>query len=235
MSGEQLFYDRPTFPAQLDMAHPLTRGLVGCWVLNDSGLRAWDSSPYKNHGTASISNGRWQGRIFDGTNDYLSIPDAAVLNPTNNFTLITWVRVDRSTAAGLYDGIVCKRDSALGTGYMLYTTSNAFAISAYATGNNLDITASITHTLRVFNCVALVVNAGNGTLYMNALPVGTDTCNDINVNASPLRLSSYDNAVGTQPSEPFQGIIGEVLLYNRALILSDIKWLYHEPYDMFLR
>jgi len=61
----QFLYNRPTFPAQLDMAHPLTKGLVGCWLFNEDApksMRVWDSSPYRNHGVVTGTTGRWQKR-----------------------------------------------------------------------------------------------------------------------------------------------------------------------------
>src|SRR3989304_3454608 len=131
----------------------------------------------RHTGTVTGATRGIQGRTFNGTTDIINIPNNAVLNPTTSLTLAAWVKVDRTTAPADYDGIICKRDSVLSTGYMLYTSVDKFAISAYATGNNLDITASISHTLGVWYFVVLVVDAGNATLYIDNISRGTDTCN----------------------------------------------------------
>jgi hypothetical protein len=47
----KMLVDKPLFGAQLNLAHPLVKGLVGCWIFNDmSGIQLTDYSPYKNHG-----------------------------------------------------------------------------------------------------------------------------------------------------------------------------------------
>ena len=93
--NEQILWDRSQFPAQLNMAHPLTRGLVGCWLLNDTGgLRAWDSSPYANHGLltgfADPVKRPFNGLQFDGTDDYVSVPNVGPLQLTTKLSLGVW-------------------------------------------------------------------------------------------------------------------------------------------------
>ena len=48
-------------PPRLQRGHPLARGLVGAWEFTEgSGLMAYDSSGYGNHGT--LENGAaWSG------------------------------------------------------------------------------------------------------------------------------------------------------------------------------
>ena len=74
--ASQLLYNRPTFPAQLNMAHPLARGLVGCWLLNEEGgLRAFDSSPYGNHRLVTGALSHYDGKTFNGVADVIVVPD----------------------------------------------------------------------------------------------------------------------------------------------------------------
>ena len=62
-----------------------------------------DASGSGNNGTLSGATrstaGRYGGALsFDGTNDSVSVPDAASLDLTNNLTLSTWVRPTGATS-----------------------------------------------------------------------------------------------------------------------------------------
>ena len=119
VDNSQFFVGRPTFPAQLDMSHPLTRGLVRCWVLNeDAGMRAWDSSPYMGYGTvAGGARGSWQGRYLDAVDDDIACGTSATLDLTTAFTILAWVKSPNGTT-GLRT-IFSKLNAGVTVGYAL--------------------------------------------------------------------------------------------------------------------
>jgi hypothetical protein len=82
---------------------PTNSGLVGYWSLNDArGAKAGDSSGQGNTGT--ITGAAWvdgkhgKALSFNGSSDYVDVPDAAPLNPAN-ITMSAWVK---TTTAGRY-------------------------------------------------------------------------------------------------------------------------------------
>lgn len=78
------------------VSHGLGAYAVGIWGFDDgSGTTANDSSGYGNNGT--INGANWVTGIlgtalnFDGTNDYVRVPDSASLDITDAITLEAWV------------------------------------------------------------------------------------------------------------------------------------------------
>jgi parallel beta-helix repeat protein len=83
-----------TLYADLDMAVNET-GLVGCWRFDENaGTTAYDSSGNGNDGT--LCGPEWvQGKngsalSFDGSDDYVEVPDSPTLNPSA-ITVMAWV------------------------------------------------------------------------------------------------------------------------------------------------
>ena len=86
----------------LDPAHPLARGLVGWWPLNEgAGAGANDVSLNRNSGLfANIVQGStsgWVGGVgghavqFDGSVVIVSVPHAAPVALTGDMSFIAWV------------------------------------------------------------------------------------------------------------------------------------------------
>jgi hypothetical protein len=88
----------------LDRSHPLARGLVGWWPLNEGGgTRVADVGSYQNPGafgniTPSSTSG-WSGGPhgravrFDGSDDIISVPHSASLALTGDMSACAWVNV----------------------------------------------------------------------------------------------------------------------------------------------
>jgi len=71
---------KPIRGTRLNLAHPLAKGLVGCWLFNEgTGGRIFDLSMNGNHGTfVKMDNtSAWAGGglLFDGVDDYIQISD----------------------------------------------------------------------------------------------------------------------------------------------------------------
>ncbi|MEK7165200.1 MAG: LamG-like jellyroll fold domain-containing protein, partial [Patescibacteria group bacterium] len=94
----------------------LTNGLVGMWSFNGADLTtttSTDVSGSGNNGTLAGPTGAQNkpqpviGKIgqalnFDGTDDYVSIPDANSLDITNNFSISLWVKPANLTQTNKY-------------------------------------------------------------------------------------------------------------------------------------
>jgi hypothetical protein len=87
-------------PGEFNLLPPVASDLVGYWQLNEgSGSAASDSSTYGNDGT--IVGASWttsadeSGALaFDGTDDYVQVPNAGSLNPTSELTVEAWIKPD---------------------------------------------------------------------------------------------------------------------------------------------
>ena len=88
---------KPKRGIRLNPFHPLSKGLVGCWLFNEgSGQKYYDLSLYGNHGIQSTkayapkwTSGKYdRGLKFDGTNDFCNMGNDASLNCFPPDTLI---------------------------------------------------------------------------------------------------------------------------------------------------
>ena len=234
--NEQILYDRPLFPAQLNMSHPLTRGLVGCWVMNENSpnsMRVWDSSPYKNHGVVTGAQGRWQGRRFVGAGDFISIPDHDLWDSAD-FTLSIWTK--QSAFAGNYWQRAFIAHNTTGG------TANKWTFAHDGTATRLDwintwptapnITSDAwTLSAGVWYCIGLTRIGNAFTFYKDGVANGTATESTALPNiAQPLTIGWAEGSPKT-----YDGIISLALFYKLGNSAMAMKDLYLHPCDMFLR
>jgi len=235
MAGEQLFINRPLPGAQINHAHPLAKGLVGCWLMNEqAGIRCIDSSPYGNHGTmvgfgvpANLRSA--QGIKFDGVDDYVDAGNGASLDfGTGSFTVEAWMIFNSLPIDGANHGGI--GGATLVPGWNLFLVNNLLRFYLRDAGNfaSGDYGYSNLLTNRWYHIVG-VRNGTNLYLYVDSIQRGTTSGSTANVtNSDALTF-------GRAASSWFNGTIDEVRIYNRALNKDEIKELYLNPYAMFKR
>ena len=185
----------------------------------------------RNRLSGTVTGATWgsQGRDFDGSDDNLNLGQSTTLDPgTGGFSIEAWVNTD-TIAAGL-GRIVSKQGAAW---YFLRRSAATWAISwKDSAANTLTVTSTAGMAVVGKWIHLLVVRDGiNGYLYIDGLlnasgsTVGLD---NINPGAANCYIGTYD-----QISEGFDGKIGEVRVYNRALSVGEIlrnyqvtKWRY---------
>jgi hypothetical protein len=209
----------------------LTSGLIGYWQFEEgSGITAADSSGAGRNGTLAgpiWTTGRsGRGLMFDGVNDYVSIPTFDV--PGSAMTISAWFKADR---LGNSDPrIISKATGSAETDhyFMIGTT-------AVSTANRLRFRLKVGGTTRT-----LIASSGNVptgqwvhavacytgsamTLYLNGVQVGS-----LAATGSIATAASVPVAIGRNPQSysPFDGIIDQVRVYNRALDTAEISELY---------
>lgn len=233
--NEQILYGRPSFPAQLDLSHPLTRGLVGAWCLNENdstSMRAWDSSPYKNHGLVAGAVGNYQGRTFaSGNNIKILNTDSTALNfTTSDFTLIVWFKATNITGSPA----LLSRGSFNVSGYYWRIMSDGsfeFSINQSGARQTTNTAAGSVLTNTTYQG-AFVRSGTSGKLYIN----GIDSTSGGGVISNPDSSNDhfYFGMYSDGTSWPFIGLYAEGIAFNRALSAQDTKQLYLNPYDIFL-
>lgn len=100
-SSHKGYITKPKPGVRLNPFHPLSKGLVGCWLFNEgAGGTVRDISGNNNHGTLNNMDpaADWVGTIhgsglaFDGSDDNITIANSAILNPPGDMTLSLWIR-----------------------------------------------------------------------------------------------------------------------------------------------
>lgn len=193
-----------------------------------SGTTWFDISGNSNNGTltngSTFNSANGGSIVFDGTNDYVNIPNATSLNPVNNFTLSCWVNV--TSLSGAFLGIIDKYIfTTLNSGYFIDIPNGGGGkpTSRFRFGNstNTYYETIATNALSVgswYNVVG-VYNGSNISLYVNNLLESTTACTGNNT-ASSDAIKLAGDGISTNYTSCK---ISNTMLYNRALSVSEIS------------
>ena len=164
---------------------------------------------------------------FSGQN-YVSVADAPVLNPTSAITVEGWI--NRQAVVGSWDPVIKKTgiNGSQTGGYSLEFSGNNIAFLVYNNGNYYGWTASASATLQLgqWYHVAGVYDGSSVRLYVNGSQVGNavTTSGAIVPSTNPLRI-------GNDPSNPttrfFNGLVDEASVYSAALTAAEIQAIYN--------
>ncbi|RLF58603.1 MAG: hypothetical protein DRN27_04935 [Thermoplasmata archaeon] len=205
--------------------------LVASWHFNEgTGSITYDSSGNGNDGIingASWSNGVNNTALeFDGSDDYVQVPDSASLDMSDEITISTWVNFD-SINPSQPPIIVMKRDdSGSGEVYKLGIADGdgsefeiRFVGDYLLAGGNIEI-GNWYHLVGTYDGVHF-------RLYQDGLQVAESVYNGF------ISISDNDVYVGVDLdnwgfNQYLDGTIDEVRLYNRALTADEILTLYQQ-------
>jgi hypothetical protein len=212
---------------------PNNLGLVGYWSFNEgTGTIATDFSGNRNTGTTSpgmanpptATSGWTDGKLrkaiyFDGTDDYIGVPNSSSLNPTSGITVSVWVRPDAWPAGGRY--IVSK-----GNGTNRYALFNNSGQLDWDVHGVTEIATTLPSPGAWHHIVASYTGSGDD-LYVD----GVSVVNDGVLPGDPIPATTEDLYIGTKdaadnPADTFDGKIDEVRIYNRGLSASEVARLY---------
>lgn len=217
--------------------------LTGYWPLDGgSGTSADDASGNGNMGTltgspawtAASSCKKGDCITFDGTDDYINIPDNSEINPAHmsisawfyaseiNFASQPYPTVMKKENGGAYYTIeICTHDGGASCNSGTNDKEVAFAFYNGSGINPGYYTQQI--TLNTWYFVAGTYDGTTAKLYINGTEVSsTTTSGNIVTNTSPLTIGRDPNL-----GRFFDGRIDEVRVYDRGLTAAEILALYN--------
>lgn len=210
------YYEKP------DLNHPLCRGLVGWWMLNDGGGNTAHDYLRMNHGT--LYGPTWQGGAlgFDG-DDYVDIPVIFPLQTSAPFTICAWFQTTYSSGNHTiwHEGTTVYSHSYVGLHFRL-SSSGTIWTGAYpggtvsGTGNYND--GEWHHGCIVREADGNYIIYGDGR-YENS---GNPACNAYGLNGS--QFGRWMNS--SNPVEYFNGLIDDIRIYNRVLSEAEVGGLH---------
>ena len=216
-----------------DLGHPLSRGLVGCWLMTEGGGNiVQDLSGNGLHGTFA-GDPTWTAGsdgpaiTFDGTGDSIPLTSSLIKTPT--VTVVAKVKMD-SFVGAIGAGIVASNNSQLAWRLTTTTTNDTikFSINAY----NTDIAFGTSNlSTGTYYSLAGLYDGTNVKVYVDGVS-GTPVAA-----AGPITYG-VDFEIGRQfttDTYAFEGDIEFVYIFNRALSPTEIQSLYINPYQMFRR
>jgi len=212
---------KPSLGSTIDFNHPLSQGLVGCWLFNEqAGNKIYDLAE-DNHGILTngpIWNSASDGYLqFDGSNDYVDLGTS--IQNYSVFTTSIWINFN------FFDNL---HRSPLGDDYQQYLYHMLFLNGVIALGFSSSYTGNpfvfVNHnTININKWYNFVITKNSNDIvkfYQNASLLGTEyKPGATNINKIGKGYV-YDNAK-----------ISNVSFYNRALSAEEVLSLYEQPYQ----
>lgn len=211
-------------------------GLAARWSFDD--CTANDSSANKNNGTTvgglkCVTGISGKAMQFDGSTGYITVPDSASLKPDNQWAISFWIKVQDTT--NTWSPIIHKGGPKQGTNFKneVYAVwlNNTLYFEQDSAGDNSGIhqlnSTKIANSKWV-HYVGVIDRAGHVALiFLNGKKVAeaSDSYNGFNTNNHELWIGGTEETDSSYG--PFQGILDDIRLYNRALTPDDIAELYN--------
>ncbi len=180
----------------------------------------------------SVTGATWgvTGRTLNGTTDFISIPDADILDLSTAITISQWVYRTTNLA---YQGVVFKE----GAYHTYIDNTNKWYGEFYDGGNWRSLTSTNVLTASTWYHLVWTWDTSDNKirLYVNGVLDKTSAALAGTINASAEILYLGNNRATTNPagSEFFGGILGEVRIINRVLSAGEVmneflatKWRY---------
>lgn len=235
---------KPPIGAKLNYGHPLAKGLIGCWLFNEgSGNKVFDYSGNGNHGTitnvaAQSATSGWNAGpdgaalLFDGSNDTALIPESLTLSPE---CITVFERVKFNAFTNTFNSLWTKQktSSPYGSAHLVKNTGKIALYIRDTAVTDYHYDGTGTHTLSTGQWYNLSFT------YDKQKAIGYVNCEvDGIINAAGKGLSVVStttdfNGSTAYASRCFNGLLSEVLIYNRALSAAEIAYLNAFPYCMF--
>lgn len=230
-------YWKPPLGTQLNPAHPLSDGLVGCWVMNEgSGLYLHDYSGYGRHGifgaddkapTWGVSE-KGSTVLFAGDDD--KIVGSNFLSLSADCSLLVWFYTN--TASPSYECVFNCRTSADNSDLLGFFLNANGAVHWWVGGAGGEDTPEGTYVQSQWHCVVITHSlSGVGNFYIDGRLADT-AAGKTWVTASTPLLGWGRYASDTL--EFFDGGITCTYLWGtKTLTPQEVQQLYIEPYTMF--
>ncbi len=222
-----LYYDMGRLPFEVDPA-----STSALWHFDEgTGIAVYDESSNNNHGTlmngaAWTIDGQFGGAVlFDGDNDYISIPDNPSLDidsASGAMTFEAWIYPYQTADA--YRTILAKRVSAQ-TNYQV-SLDQATGNVLFYSGQWPEVFVSNVHpSINQWSYIAVSLDATEGMVrfYYNGQKL--DSIPDAvfgHANTAPLMIGALNNG-----EQEFLGLIDEVRISNHVLNDIDILTRYN--------
>ncbi len=213
-------------------------GILSWWDLNGDSVDKLALNPGVVNGALSTSGKFGQSYLFDGTDDYISAGTDQSLNITGDITVSAWVKLASDTTwdlSNLGHKILAKDDGATfssgSDGYFLSIYDDAgqnkvFFSRRAASGAGVYIFSNSDINSNQWYFITATMEGTNMSIYIDGNLDNTLIDGDFFYSsAEPFRIGAGDDGVGGT-ARFFNGSIDEVMVFDRALSVQEVKDLY---------
>ena len=208
--------DNPNLKMNLDASN--TNSYPG------TGTTWFDLTPNANNG--AISGATWDTNgyfDFDGSNDYVNVPDNNSLEWTTSKSLSVWVNSNNSSGN---KGIVAKTTNASPYGWILKQGGSNISFWFSNSSDVAQETSTTTLPLNTWTHIVVTYDGSNLILYKNKVSSGTLSTSDTPTSSSSsLTIGRYYSNISNYY---FNGQISKARVYDVTLTQAEITALYNE-------
>jgi len=216
----------------------------GVWHLNQDPSGAapqeLDSTVNNNDGTSNgamtstdLVEGKVDGALdFDGSDDYIEVPDDTSLDITGVFTITGWFYVQGDGSGDYPDSAVSKwwDGTTRALNFVVSPTQTSFTWRVSGDAEDSSLSASLTLN-DGFHFISIIHNGTDAYLYVDAVQKDTLTAGSVDTNDANLRIGAYNH---TSSNGYFDGIVDEVRILDIDRSPAYIKASYNSENDSLL-
>jgi len=210
-------------------------GPVAYWSFDDVGNPGYDDSGNGNDGVLygpAIAEGPCGNALsFDGSDDYVEVPDSPELDLVGDFSIALWMNPESYSFEGgqQYSRHIIQKhllhSNNSGEWATYFKLDGRVEMNNLAPGNYQYFATDSPVSLHQWTHIALIYSQADQTfrMYINgSLDVEYNNVNfDIRDTDRPLRIGMEEGV----PEAPFEGRLDEIRIYDRALSESEIEEL----------
>jgi hypothetical protein len=160
------------------------------------------------NGNAQVDTARSQfggaSALFDGTGDYLSVPDSADWDLPGDFTLDLWAYFTGSSGTHY---IATRDDGTAASGVALRANGSTGLVSGWY--GTKSFAAGATDIRNGWHHLAMVISGGNGALYVDGASESTVSTVSAISGSRALTIAAYVDSLGTA-EQFYAGSVDEV-------------------------
>jgi len=217
----------------LQRQHPLAQGLVGAWAMDDGAGKNVRDHAGTNHGTA-VADGKWvpgmsggKAMEFNGSSDYVSVVDNNEFDPaagTYSFWFTPGVTYDSGLAE--FDAIIGRRVDG-GNFCLVGINTNGKLWWIFWQGvEKFDLESTqAAWVAGTWYHIATRWGVNGNKIFVNGVGEASDSDTTAVSLASNTLLGNHSVAV----PRPFNGLLDDIRIYNRALSAAEIAAIYRDP------
>jgi hypothetical protein len=222
---------KPTTATAASAYTPISKGLILYYPFNPGSDKNTADKSGKSgfgvvHGATWTADGKVGGAfVFDGRSGYIATTSQNNLNLTKEFSICLWMKPGKQSRGEI--GIISKakwRDAGYSVGMDQYHT-NVVCFHAYG-GDEPVLNLRSTSNAIVqdeWNHIAVTFDASSAAkIYRNGEEVGSgNAAGPVAKSAAKLVIGKYD-----EDAPAFNGIIDEVMIFNRVLSADEVRQIY---------
>jgi hypothetical protein len=220
-----------------------TSSAVSRWSMDDADVDSgtikdtWGSNDgtINNGGDSTVTSANGIGHTgqafsFDGSNDYIQVPNDTSIQTQLPMTISAWVNLDKLPSNKGDDERITSKWPGANVGYLLQAEQNYdhFRLVVNDGSSNHEVNGSNyppIQTNRWYHVTAVLKTDGKQQLYVNSQQIDqNDTTYSL---GSPTNQDLYMGMYGTGGDKNLNGKIDEVRVYNTALTQQQVWKLYN--------